>query len=242
MNLGQTEHQPNCDRFNTNLYLSVVQKRIRSWNIVRWFRSRFFSWQAMCLFQVSADPPPPPAASPGGSVTGVRVETVKAAMMPAARVAPGRVPADRSFGPARCWRQFRVDTPWFLLLRLLCWTVRETCCFAHPDQSPPAPSASCLELKLVENKNKHTLQDESCACLTWDHQDNDFCAVFVPQTLRWRQSPQIREYDISSMESGSVPLNIELVLFCLQCRASRSHSQTKTSQYCKQKKQTNYIF
>lgn len=163
MNLGQTEHQPNCDRFNTNLYLSVVQKRIRSWNIVRWFRSRFFSWQAMCLFQVSADPPPPPAASPGGSVTGVRVETVKAAMMPAARVAPGRVPADRSFGPARCWRQFRVDTPWFLLLRLLCWTVRETCCFAHPDQSPPAPSASCLELKLVENKNKHTLQDESCA-------------------------------------------------------------------------------
>lgn len=88
-----------------NWYLSVVQRRIRSWNMMCWLRSRCFSWRTMSLFQVSgADRPCPLGDSRGPLRFGTPAEsaavtplepTVTAAMMPQARAASRCVAADR---------------------------------------------------------------------------------------------------------------------------------------------------
>lgn len=59
-----------------NVYLSVVQKRIRSWNMACWFRSRCFSWRRMSLFQVSADQKPSPGARTWPLRSGIPPESI----------------------------------------------------------------------------------------------------------------------------------------------------------------------
>lgn len=63
-----------------------------------------------------------------------------------------------------------------------------------PDQSPPAPSASCFDLRLDDNKNKHTPQDPSREGLTWHLQQKALYFSNVRLMTKKTSDPKISHF------------------------------------------------